>query len=586
MFASSDTLDIAVPEITVNEPKPSRLEAKILRFPSAVASDAGLLDRLLATMIEFAAQSSPVGNFTAWIKQEKSVSSADRQVLQETYQVMCGLQSEGRNHIWGYIARNLARPVWLSSDSQKADVVIGNPPWVSYRFMSDEFKRRFRTECRAARLWVGGKVATQQDLSSYFYMRMVLLYMRHNGSVALVMPHAALSRQAYENFRKGNVVLAGYSEFWLRFTKAWTFGAKVQPLFPVPSCVLFATRHDSAHRAPLPETVSAFSGTLPRRDSNSTEANTHLIEVEKPWPALATDGGGSPYRRSFRQGATLVPRRLVFVEPVPQIGALPPNPEIPLVRGKVGSQDKKPWREIEPPRGTIEKVFLRPVLLGQSIAPFRMLRALLAIIPWDKKRRKLIGAESAAELGYSRLANWLKETAAIWDAHKRSDLSLLKQYDYYGKLSCQFPVSPIRVVYSASGSNPAACVIRDRSAIVEHKLYWAAAESREEARYLCGILNSEALRLRLEQYQSQGQWGARDIDKYVFNLPIPRFNKDDPLHRRLVDASKAAEFVALGVAIEAADDFRRVRMRVRDELRSRGTTAELDELVEELVDEA
>ena len=46
----------------------------------------------------------------------------------------------------------------------------------------------------------------------------------------------------------------------------------------------------------------------------------------------------------------------------------------------------------------------------------------------------------------------------------------------------------------------------------------------EEARYLCGILNSEALRSGVEQYQAQGQWGARHFDKYVFNLPIPRFN--------------------------------------------------------------
>lgn len=30
--------------------------------------------------------------------------------------------------IWGFVTRNLVRPVWLSQEEQRADVVIGNPP--------------------------------------------------------------------------------------------------------------------------------------------------------------------------------------------------------------------------------------------------------------------------------------------------------------------------------------------------------------------------------------------------------------------------------------------------------------------------
>ena len=86
--------------------------------------------------------------------------------------------------------------------------------------MSGDFKKRFRRECRVARLWIGGKVATQQDLSSYFYMRAALLYMRSGGRIALVMPYAALSRQAYAKFREGGVERSGYFEFRLRFTDA------------------------------------------------------------------------------------------------------------------------------------------------------------------------------------------------------------------------------------------------------------------------------------------------------------------------------------------------------------------------------
>ena len=71
-------------------------------------------------------------------------------------------------------------------------------------------------------------------------------------------------------------------------------------------------------------------------------------------------------------------------------------------------------------------------------------------------------------------------------------------------------------MYTKSGTNLAACVIQESTAIIDHKLYWAPTDSIEEARYLCGILNSEALRSGVAKYQSQGQWGARDFDNMHF----------------------------------------------------------------------
>ena len=584
MFADDDTLEIFVPAITLTEPKPMRLDAAKLLFPAAIAADAQLFDRVLGTMIDFGERSSSPDDFAAWVEREVSAPTGSRRVLRETYEVMRRLQGEGRNHIWGYVARNLARPVWLAADAQKADVVIGNPPWVSFRYMGADFKKRFRDECRAAKLWVGGKVATQQDLASYFYMRTALLYMRRTGRIALVMPYAALSRQAYAAFRKGNVAQFGHVAFRLHFTEAWAFGSDVKPLFPVPSGVLFAQVHDGPSIAQLPAQVVAFAGTLPRRDADVSEAAANLTEAATSWPMEASDQGESPYRSAFRNGAALWPRRLVLVEAAPVAGMLPPNPMLPLVRGRTGSLDKKPWRTVEPPLGTVEKKFLRSVLLGESVAPFRVLAPQRAIIPWDTEWHGLLDAQKASRRGYPKLAQWLTETEALWNRHKRSGLSLLEQCDYYGKLSCQFPVAPIRVVYTKAGTNLAAAVVRDEAAIIDHTLYWTAAESPEEARYLCGILNSKILRTRVERYQSQGQWGARHFDKYVFNLPIPRFDGNNPLHRELARSARTAEEVAETVSGEEGEYFTRTRRRVRSVLTEHGIAAELELLTERLLE--
>ena len=552
-----------------------------------MAADAGLLDRVLNAMIEYGARAEPGANFAAWMEREAaSARPEDRCVLRETYEVMRRLQGEGRNHIWGYIARNLARPVWLAAEAQKADVVIGNPPWVSYRYMSAAFQARFREECLAAGLWVGGKVATQQDLSGYFYMRAALLYMRQTGKIALVMPYAAMSRRAYAAFRRGEAARNGEVAFRLRFARAWTFGPEVQPLFPVPSCVLFAAVHDGAMPAPLPGAVKAFAGSLPRRDADEASADASLTGEPSPWPGMAEDRTGSHYRSVFRNGATLVPRRLVLVEPVPVTGMLPPNPEAPLVCGRAGSLDKAPWKEVEPPRGAVDKAFLWGALLGESIAPFRILKPHLAVVPWDWERHQLLDAKTAPPRGFLRLTQWLEETEALWERHKRSRLSLREQCDYYGKLSCQFPIAPIRVVYTKAGTNLASAMVRDERTIIDHTLYWAAAENVAEARYLCGVLNSEALRARVAPYQARGQWGARHFDKYVFNLPIPRFDEGFSLHRRIAEAARTAEEAADAVALEEGAYFTRARRRIRAALAEHGVAAELERLVAALLDGA
>ena len=357
MFADAGTLEVFVPAVTVNATPPRRLDAATLNFPAAVASDAGLFDSVLNTMIEFGARARPVADFRAWMERRSIVSKHDRGVLQETYELMSRLQNEGRNHIWGYVARNLARPVWLSSEGQKADVVVGNPPWLAYRHMRGDYQARYRAEAGAANVWWPGRGTSGNDLSAYFFLRTALLYMRGSGRIALVMPHAAMSRRAYTSFRRCEVARSGNFEFWLRITDAWAFGPEVWPLFPVPCCVLFAHRHDRSTVAPLPTQVRKFEGNLPRRDAVEAEAAGNLTEAIAPWPAEASDEGGSHYRKAFRQGAILVPRRLVLVEPVQTTGMLPANPAFPLVRGRVGNQDKKPWKTVEPPQGPIENTF-------------------------------------------------------------------------------------------------------------------------------------------------------------------------------------------------------------------------------------
>ncbi len=586
MFNVKDTLEISVPAFEIPEQK-KRYQPETLHFPSAVAANAALFDQMLERMIDLGERNRPPEEFVVWLRKNADLPNVERDALKKTYEVMSRLQNEGRNHIWGYVASNLARPVWLASETQKADVVIGNPPWLAYRHMRGDLQERYKKEARTAKVWWTGRGTSANDLSAYFYFRAALLYMRRTGRIALVMPHAAMSGQPYKPFRKGEVARFSSVRFRLRFTQAWAFGYEVQPLFPVPSCVLFAEAHSGTRNAPLPEKILAFSGALPRRDADENEARENLaVQKDAPWPTEASTEIRSHYRKLFRQGAILVPRRLILVKKEVPIGRLPANPHAPLVVGRTGSQDKPPWRDLTPPRDTVEAKFLRTILLGESIAPFRVLIPLLGVIPWDKERGDLMNADRAEKRAYSHLAAWLRQAETLWNENGKGQRAFSEQYDYFGQLSAQFPIAPIRVVYTKAGTNLAACVIRDEAAIIDHKLYWAQVESLNEGKYLCGILNSETLRAGVEQYQSQGQWGARDFDKYVFNLPIPKFVKSDSLHQKIAEAAKTAEDIAHIVPEKEGEYFTRTRRRVRDALAENGVTEELESLVGELLNTA
>ena len=583
LFADEDSLDILVPEVVVSEPVPKHYGAAILRFPGRVVSNARMFDLTLQNIISFSVRSAPEADFRAWLQRTVPGPDSDREILQETYKLMRDLHAEGRDHVWSYVARNLARPAWLSSETQRADVLVGNPPWVAYRHMTGGFKRRFRDESRKAGLWVGGKVATQSDLSAYFFLRSAHLYLRPKGRMAMVMPYAALSRQAFSRFRQGALRHRGACPFQVRFTGAWAFGPDVAPVFPVPCCVLFCEPGESVDGDPLPSTVKRYAGTLPKRDASPLEADECLAESTAPWPTEASDRGGSPYRTRFRNGATLFPRRLVLVESAPVAGMLPPNPVTPLLRGRVSNLDKPPWKTLDPPEGRVERQFVRPVIMGESVVPFRLLSASRGIIPWDDEQHDLMDSVTASRRGFGMLADWLIQTEVLWEKHRRSKFRFLDQLDFYGKLTAQFPIAPLRVTYTASGGYPTACLVREAGAIIEHNLYWAEVESVNEGRYLCAVMNSETLRTQLEPYQAQGQWGSRHIDKYIFNLPIPLFNGADRLHRDIADIAGEAEDLVYRMDVRKNEYFVTMRQRVRSELAAKGVTRRIERLISRLL---
>lgn len=560
----------------------------VLAFPFTVTRDPGLFDQVIEQMLSLSARGSEADELRAWLERNGVTDLDDLSTIAGTYLALRKLVAADRNHIWGYVARNLSRPIWLSTDEQRADVVIGNPPWLSYRFMAADFQARFREQSQERGIWAGGRLATHQDLSALFFVRSIEFYLKPGGQIAFVMPLAALTRQQFAGFRTGVFQSEHEAKMSSRkrpppqvtatFGQAWALDERVQPLFPVPSSVVFAIGN-TATGSPIPSRVRAYAGELPRRDASPDEAKAALTIEEVEIVALDSSLEGPPYRDQFRQGATVVPQLVWMVQRVTG-GKLGGNPATPLVESRRHRGEKPPWRDLPSLRGQVESAFLRPLLLGSSLAPYRLLAPIEAVIPWGEDGQ--LSAASAGAAGYPRLSQWLGEAETAWDRYGKKKMKLADRLDYHRALATQMGGEPLRVVYAASGTLPAAAVVRDPTLIAEHKLYWIAVETEEEARYLAAILNSEAARALVAHLQSRGQWGARDFDKVMLSLRIPTFDPGNALHAKLAAAAARAETVAAAVDLEGLR-FQAARGRIREALAADGVAGEVDDLVRELV---
>jgi SAM-dependent methyltransferase len=472
----------------------SRLWADDLRFPERLLDDAGRFDQLVSELADRAADrepGAPVPSLAA-VFRRYAVNPEDQPVLTQTFEIMCRLHDEGRDHIWGYYVRNLARPVWLAQPANRVDALIGNPPWLAYRYMPRAMQASFKELSDTRNLWAGAAVATQQDLSGLFVVRCIELYLRAAGRFGFVMPLAALSRRQFAGFRTGRFRVS------VAFGQPWDLHAVKPSFFPVPASVVFGERADTS--VPLAAPAEAWSGRLPVQNAARDVAAQYITRADAG--ASAGPAPLSPYAPRFANGATVFPKVLVVVEPR-QATALGTGAGRMAVRSQRSAVEKRPWKDLPALDGVVESQFIRPLYQGDIVLPYRLLPPRLAVIPWDGK--KLLAGDDDQIGDYPGLAAWWRQAEEIWNEHRSSDrLTLLGQIDYRRKLSQQFPPAAHRVVYSASGMYLAAARVSDQAAVIEHSLYWAATAGIDEARYLTAILNSDTLTQLVRPLQARG----------------------------------------------------------------------------------
>ena len=542
-----------------------------LIFPVSLVERANAFDALMSDVAEAIER----GEDPALALDDHDITdSQERPILEQTITAMQRLHAEGRNHIWAYYTRNLVRPVALSRS--KVDVIVGNPPWIIYRNTASTLRAELeRLSKDLYGIWAGGRHANHQDISSLFFARCADLYLEIGGVIGMVLPHSALQAGQYLKWRTGRWT-SRFDSVLVDFGRkaAWDL-ERLEPndFFPVPASVVFAGRVSGpGEESPLAGEVERWLGEPGAADVR--RESTSVIE--------RSVGDGSPYGGHSRQGAVVVPRCLFFVNETENPAIVQAGRTV-TVNPRRGSQDKRPWRGLDLSaitKQTVETQHLYDVYLGETLVPYATLDPLKAVLPLKRGETHLptdshgIGGIGLGGIERRMRDRW-RTVSSLWEENKSAAnrLDLLGQLDYYGKLSAQLEWQqnsgdrPVRVVYGGWGI-PTAALLDDDHAIVDYKLFWIACKGLPEADYLLAIINSDALYEAVEPLMTKGQYGARDLQKHLWKLPIPEFDPENSLHSEIANVGRAAANGARGELDRLYADRDRVTVTIaRRELR-------------------
>ncbi len=476
--------------------------------------------------------------------------------LYKLAEAMKELIEERRDTIWAFILKNLYKPLFLKGNF---DVVLGNPPWLSYndvekgeyqKFLKHQIVEEYRLLSSSA------ENISNMELATLFFLRTAGLYLKNGGTIGFVLPRSVFSSDQHYNFRRS------YFSLSLGFEEVWDL-EKVEPLFQtVPACVFFATK-EAETRYPL--RCETFSGKLKRKNASLEEASQKLTVTSKELflgqmgkqsflttlKMKPTLGVRSFYRPYFKRGADIHPRSLWFVEVKshPTFGF---DPSLPYV-----SSTERARKEAKPAykglrlQGNIERDFLYATLLSTDIVPFGHLGFRLVVLPLLPlgKHFKVLSTDEARSQGFLNLANWLEKAQAEWKerrGEKAERLDVQEWLDYRKKLSSQ-KRAEYKVLYPASATYLCSCMVEDKPIrfevegqsletqgfVVESKAYYYDTDDEKEAYYLAAVLNSPIVDELLKPMQSRGLWGPRDIHKKVLEIPIPQYNSSNENHKAL-----------------------------------------------------
>lgn len=231
--------------------------------PSSIASLGGL-GRLRENIEAGVERKRSEADFRARLEPDLAALGLDKGEIEPTldaallvYRKIVELDAAGRNGVWARIIEQSFAPATI----EQVDLVVGNPPWVSWKDLPQSWQDRSQPLWQSWGLWAGrgsGGGVPLSDIASLLVARSIVTYAKEGSVVAFVLPESFLRADPGNERIRRAALAPSASEAPVRFRALavddWT---AIKPFSPdaanLPISIYLKTR--VAPKFPVPVTV-------------------------------------------------------------------------------------------------------------------------------------------------------------------------------------------------------------------------------------------------------------------------------------------------------------------------------------------
>ncbi len=465
------------------------------------------------------------------------------------------------------------------------DLIIGNPPWIVLnRNTSLEDKTRLKTLGLSYHILRGSRFITSTEITTLFIYKVLNDYLRDDGWIFFLTPASLATGAQHALFRQFvgmyNIEIWAFLQDVFRIHHICFKAQKgIRPIEERIN-VRWVTYTKLNEDAPL--TIQSVQIYFPAnieypKSKNTALDKTHksLNDMEVPIsdlivgrlqpkapippkiPASTKVTSASPYQRDFKQGASLVPRNLLFVDCLPAFSLINkvsshsfPESSVHITpAADLQSKKYSTWEFQAYDSARVESPFIFQVAKSTGLLPFLYFRSYACFLPLQSNGssppRLQVTAPSPNQ--WPLAAAHFQRLTQIYEIHRKKGAqieNLLERLDYGHALSDSHQFSPLKVVYAGIGTIVKAAVLHETALnsflLIDTSLYYYCPTSEMEAYYLCGLLNTPHITSYVRHVGSTGAQGSlRNIHKHPFDLSIPRYDPSDSTHLSIALQAKA-----------------------------------------------
>ncbi len=497
-------------------------------------------------------------------------------MIERLYSVFYKLEKAGKDKIWTSIIRNAFAPLIKG----KFDYVVGNPPWINWENLPEDYRERSKSLWDLYGLLKGkgrGMGRVKREIANLFVARCLDRFVKDNRKLAFLVPFTVFKTQAG----------AGFREFLARGRPSNKLACRVLrihdlvTLYPFEGAVnrtaMIIVEKNGKTGFPVPCIVwcnPRSRGIDPELSLSDVKAITRRFEMvflpveenkpDSPWMQItekAYEGikkvlGKSEYRAY--EGVNTALNQVYWIE------ILDRTPNGLLIRNPILPGQKK---KVEVVEAIVEEDLVYPLIRGRDVKKWFVEGDYgYIILPVDEKGNTLPHSEMKVKYpkAWEYFFNFFEDLIKRGGEPYKSKLKPYREKEFriaekiappfYLLFNATPALAPYKVAWkeiSGKISGKAefhTCVLEpisppvlgDGVIIPDHKLMLVPLNDRGEAYYVSAVLNSSIVSLTISTYAIETTIDPRVVE----HIRIPKFDPNNLIHQKLSELSKRAHEIA------------------------------------------